>query len=418
MKIHLIILILFFVYSEISAAELPDRNYKLIKAESFVQSKNYYLLTLLRQFPEINNLISNDDELAKIAILKKENLKSKLTSCDDNVNCYLESIKFSSSEIQNIGARLVTLYASHIKFKSLVYKHLIPSGCYNLSGNPEPQEMLRKAWEQDAKAINQAIKVYAGGAKPNYPDIDSVSVDIHWKYYPNFIDFLSGTVLGEVKNDRLFFVPSMIFALRAIEVNERNRAADYEPMETGCNKLAYERIKTIKWANFKYSLILVPGEGPEVYDQQISPIGMLRCRNAVNRWKEGVAPFIMVSGGKVHPFKTKYCEAEEMKRFMIEKMHIPENVIIMEPHARHTSTNMRNCARLIFRYGIPMDKPCLSSSNKEQSHYISGKSMENRCVEELGYIAYKNGNRISETEAEFYPLVASLQIDFDEPLDP
>jgi hypothetical protein len=44
--------------------------------------------------------------------------------------------------------------------------------------------------------------------------------------------------------------------------------------------------------------------------------------------------------------------------------------------------------------------------------------MENRCIEELGYPAYKNGNRISETEAEFYPLVSSLQIDFDEPLDP
>ena len=107
-----------------------------------------------------------------------------------------------------------------------------------------------------------------------------------------------------------------------------------------------------------------------------------------------------------------------MKRFLMERLHVPENAIIMEPHARHTSTNMRNCARLIFRYGIPMEKPCLSSSNKEQSHYISGKGMENRCIEELGYPAYKNGNRISETEAEFYPLVSSLQIDFDEPLDP
>ncbi|MEI7523200.1 MAG: YdcF family protein [Mariniphaga sp.] len=400
------------------AGGLPDPKYSLIKAESYVQSKNYYLLTLLQQLPELNKLVSNDEALLKISILKKENLRSKLKSCSDSVNCYLESIKFNTSEIQTIGARLVALYGTQKEFKTLVQNHLIASGCYNLFGNLEPQEMLRKAWEQDARAVNQAIKVYAGGARPNYPAIDSVSVDVHWKYYPNFIDFLSSTIFKEVENSPLFFMPSMTFALHAIEVNERNRAADYEPMESGCNKQAYDRIKTVKWADFKYSLILVPGEGPEVYDQQISPIGMLRCRSAANRWKEGVAPFIMVSGGKVHPFKTKFSEAEEMKRFLMERLHVPENAIIMEPHARHTSTNMRNCARLIFRYGIPMEKPCLSSSNKEQSHYISGKGMENRCIEELGYPAYKNGNRISETEAEFYPLVSSLQIDFDEPLDP
>ena len=420
MKIYLFILYLFVVFTTLSASagELPDRNYSLIKAESYVQSKNYYLFTLLQQLPELNKLVSNDAELLKIAILKKQNLKSQLKSCSDSVKCYLESIKFSSSEIQTIGARLVALYGIQKEFKTLVQNHLIASGCYNLFGNLEPQEMLRKAWEQDAKAVNQAINVYAGGAKPNYPAIDSASVDVHWKYYSNFIDFLSSTVFKEVEKSQLFFIPSMTFALHAVEVNERNRAADYEPMKSGCNKQAYERIKTVKWADFKYSVILIPGEGPEVYDQQISPIGMLRCRSAAYRWKEGIAPFIMVSGGKVHPFKTKFSEAEEMKRFLIETLHIPANAIIMEPHARHTSTNMRNCARLIFRYGIPMDKPCLSSSNKEQSHYISGKGMENRCIEELGYSAYKNGNRISETEAEFYPLVSSLQIDFDEPLDP
>ena len=418
MKIYLLILFLFAASTTLSAGELPDRNYSLMKAESYVQSKNYYLLTLLQQLPELNKLVSNDEELLEISILKKENLKSQLKSCGDSVNCYLESIKFNTSEIQTIGAILVALYGTQKEFKTLVQKHIIPSGCYNLFGNLEPQQMLRKAWEQDAKAVNQAINVYAGGAKPNYPNIDSVSVDVHWKYYSNFIDFLSSTVSKEVEKSRLFFMPSMTFALHAIEVNERKRAADYEPMESGCNKQAYDRIKTVIWADFKYSLILVPGEGPEVYDQQISPIGMLRCRSAAYRWKEGVAPFIMVSGGKVHPFKTKFSEAEEMKRFLMETMHVPANAIIMEPHARHTSTNMRNCARLIFRYGIPMDKPCLSSSNKEQSHYISGKGMENRCIEELGYSAYKNGNRISETEAEFYPLVSSLQIDFDEPLDP
>ncbi len=418
MKLYLFAFLLVILCSNLSAGEIPDQKYSLVKAESYVQSKNFYLLTLLQQLPEVKKLVSNDEELSKTAIVKRANLSSKLKNCGDTVNCYLESIKFSSMEVQKIGARLVALYRSHNELKTLVQKHLIPSGCYNFLGNPEPQELLRKAWEQDANAVNHAIKVYAGGEKPNYPAIDSLSLDVHWKYYPNFLDFFSHTVFEEVKNDGLFFMPSMTFALRALEMNERNCAGDYEPMETKCNKPAYDRIKSLKWPDFKYSLILVPGEGPEVSDQHISPIGMLRCRSAAYRWRDGIAPFIMVSGGKVHPFKTKYCEAEEMKKYLMETMHVPENAILMDPHARHTSTNMRNCARLIFRYGIPMDKPCLSSSNKEQSFYISGKGMQDRCMEELGYLPYKNGERSSETEAEFYPLSSSLQIDPDKPLDP
>jgi len=285
-------------------------------------------------------------------------------------------------------------------------------------GNSEPQEMLRKAWQQDAKAVNHAIKVYAGLGKPNYPSIDAASFDIKWKDYPILLYDCSNTVLEDVKNSQLFFMVSMDYALRAIEINDRNRAADYEPMETTCNKLAYDKIKTIHWSGFKYSLILVPGEGPEVHDEPLSPLGMLRCRVAAYRWREGFAPFIMVSGGKAHPYKTKYCEAEEMKKYLIETMHVPKDVIFMEPHARHTTTNMRNCARLLFRYGFPMDKPCITSTTKEQSFYITDKEMQDRCTEELGYSPYNNGQRLSETEAEFYPLISSLQIDADEPLDP
>jgi hypothetical protein len=65
-----------------------------------------------------------------------------------------------------------------------------------------------------------------------------------------------------------------------------------------------------------------------------------------------------------------------------------------------------------------MDKPCITSTTKEQSFYITDKEMQDRCMEELGYSPYANGKRLSETEAEFYPNVTSLQIDFDEPMDP
>jgi len=401
-----------------TVSHVPEQNYHLLKVDGYVQSKNYYLLTLFEQIPEINKILSTDPVLLKLAVTKKNNFASTLLNCGKSVNCYLDSIKFTNAEIQTVDERLKNLYTLEIEIRELVKNQLIPSGCYGLYENQDPKEMLIKAWEQDAKAVNYAIDVYAAGKSPNYPKIDSISFKVNSKSYSTLLYESMNSVLEGLKNKPLFFIPSMTYALQAIEINDRNRASDFEPMESTCNKAAFNRIKTINWSEFSYTLILVPGAGPDVPEETISAACMLRCRVAAYRWKEGKAPFIMVSGGKVHPYKTKYCEAEEMKKYLIETMHIPENAIIMEPHARHTTTNMRNCARIIFRYGMPIDKPCITSTSKSQSLFITDSIMQQRCVKELGYSPYKNGKRLTDTDAEFYPDILSLQIDADEPMDP
>ncbi|NEW84935.1 MAG: YdcF family protein [Mariniphaga sp.] len=409
---------LLFVCNNLLAGQPPVQHYSQIKTDRYVQSKNYYLLTLFQQLPDLNKLLSDDKELLTMAVAKRNYLSSSLKNCGTIGSCYLEKIKFSLAEIENIGKRLKDLYTYHNELKVLVQNHLIPSGCYSMFEDLSPQEMLEKAWEQDAGAINYALEVYAEGKSPNYPKIDSISFNVNFKLYPSLLYDCTNTVLEEVKNERLFFMPTMDYALQAIEINDRNRASDYEPMESTCNKAAFDRVNTINWSDFAYTLILVPGAGPEDREEPLSATGKLRCRVAACRWEEGIAPFIMVSGGKVHPYKTKYCEAEEMKKYLTGTMNIPESAIIIEPHARHTSTNMRNCARIVFRYSMPMDKPCITSTTKSQSFYITNEVMQQRCIKELGYTPYRNGNRLSETEAEFYPLVTSLQIDADEPMDP
>ena len=60
----------------------------------------------------------------------------------------------------------------------------------------------------------------------------------------------------------------------------------------------------------------------------------------------------------------------EMKKYLMNHLKVPENAIIMEPHARHTTTNLRNGARLIYRYGIPFDKAALTSTSRGQSSSI------------------------------------------------
>lgn len=400
------------------AQQLPSEKYQLLKADNIVQSKNYYLLTLLRQLPKVNKLISEDVALSQITAEKLKQLSATLSDCKNNNGCYVDRIKFSEQEIKLIGERLKALYSSQKELKNLVLNDLIPSGRYILYADLKPEEMLVKAWEQDAHAVNYAIEVYADGRAPNSPKIDSISFNVKDKNYPILLYDINNTILNTDKDAKLFFKPSMDYALLALTINDRDRAADFEPMEKGCNRAAFEAVSNINWKNYPYSLILVPGAGPDDPNEPLSAIGILRCRVAAQRWQEDKAPFIMVSGGKVHPYKTKYCEAEEMKKYLEEKLHVPESAIIMEPHARHTTTNMRNCARLMFRYGMPMDKPAITSTTKSQSYYITNDVMQKRCIKELGYSPYKNGKRVSETEAEFFPVLISLQIDADEPMDP
>jgi hypothetical protein len=436
--------LLFFSFSAITCfgqKTLPDPKYKLISGNNYVAAKNYYLLTLFSQVPALKKMLQADQILSKTGRDKTMHINESLKSCGNDIGCYIRAIQFTEEEIKQVSTRLGELYQKDNELGKLVSKHLIPSGCYQLYAGTNHREMLIKAWEQDAKAVNHTIGVYGGGQKPNYPLIDSISFNVKDKSYPEIVALNAAISLSEAKKEALFFTASKLFALHCLEINERNQAADEEPMISSVSKLipdyarqikssqyeksapatvnkaALDYSRKVKWSQYKYTLILVPGEGPEEKDVALSAGGMLRCRLAALQYRKGIAPFIMVSGGCVHPYKTKYNEAMEMKKFLMQVLHIPEYAILAEPHARHTTTNMRNCARLIFRYGFPMDKPCITTTGKPQSNYIT-EIVPERSKKELGYSPYRNGKRLSDTEAEFYPLAVSLQIDFDEPMDP
>jgi len=393
-----------------------DPHYKLLSGGNYVQSKNYYLLTLFEEAAGVKAMLAADPVLAKIALAKRADLAVSLKNCGTALDCYIRAVQFSDDEIDRAGARLGKLYQPDNALGKLVTEHLIPSGCYSLYALTG-KELLIKAWEQDARAVNYAISVYAAGKNPNYAQIDSISFNVKAKGYIELVELNGSLSLSETEKLPLFYSSTLTFALHSLEINERNQIADEEPMTGGANKAAYDYSKKIKWDQYRYTLILVPGAGPQEKDVALSAGGMLRCRLAVQQYQQGLAPFIMVSGGCVHPYKTKYNEAVEMKKYLMQTLHIPEQAILIEPHARHTTTNLRNCARIIFRYGFPMDKPCISSTAKSQSYYITDTVPE-RCKKEFGFSPYLNGKRLSATEAEFYPLAVSLQLDFDEPMDP
>ncbi|CAH0173062.1 hypothetical protein SRABI27_01066 [Pedobacter sp. Bi27] len=399
----------------LAAQDVPQQSYQLIKTRNGVQYKNYYLLSLFQQLPELRKMLITDTAFNNVYKSKTAQVNEAVKTCKTAINCYAKALKFNNEEIAHIGNRLALLYAENNALGNLVKNHLIPSGCYAMFAKEQHRTLLVKAWEQDASAVNYAIGVYVEGNKPNYPKIDSISFSLTDK---TFAELTSASAwLALQGNNKLFFEPAMLFSLEALELNERNEAADYEPMAKGVNLSAINQIKKTEWKKYPYSVILVPGAGPEEKDVALSAGGMIRCRLAALQYQKGIAPFIVVSGGRVHPYKAKFSEAYEMKKFLMETLQIPESAIIMEPHARHTTTNLRNCARLMFRYGMPVDKPGLACTVKSQSYNITNLLPE-RCKKELGYYPYKNGKRLSDTESEFYLNTTSLQIDFDEPLDP
>ena len=78
---------------------------------------------------------------------------------------------------------------------------------------------------------------------------------------------------------------------------------------------------------------------------------------------------------------------------------------------------MRKCVRLIFRYAMPIDKPCIYTTTAGQSMMIT-TTLAARCQKELNEVPFKAAKRLSETEAEFIPVIDALHIGPAEPLDP
>lgn len=401
------------------------RDYQLKTTGGFVQAKNYYLLTLFSASPEVLSLFANDKILSSLSQKRLAALPARIKACENKKVCILEAIRFSDEEIKTAAQRLKALHSSSSILKNLVTNELIPSGCYYLFNKLSPDELLVSAWEQDARGINFAINVYAAGERAKYPKIDSANLNIKdprdttrfTKAHSSLIYNTAWMIDDKFSHKLQFYSAPLEFALRSIEYNERNQAADFEPMEKGENEKAVDAITTTNWASYPYSIILLPGAGPNDPKVPLSAEGMIRCQLAASQYKKGLAPFIMPSGGRVHPYKTTFCEATEMKRYLIEALDVPESAIIIDPHARHTTTNLRNAARLMFRYGIPFDKPAISCTTPGQTTAIS-ETLEERCKRELGLVPFRAGTRINDVVVEFHPLPDALHINPTEPLDP
>lgn len=355
-----------------------------------VQDKLFYVLSELERRPV------NDERLAAIAARKRAALQQP-----GNI---VEAMRWTPEEIAAVSAVLAG--ASHLN------DQLRATGLY------QKEPLLVSAWEGAAAGMNRIFDVYGLGKPPRYPAIDSVSFDVKSPNYARMLEVVRAVMSEEPDGHPQFFHAPMRFALELLRANWRDEAGRFEPMERGENRAAFERVKTVEWSRYKYSAILVPGSGTDRPGQALSPWGKARVTLAARRYRAGLAPFLIVSGGYVHPAQTPFCEALEMKKALMAEHGIPAEAILIEPHARHTTTNVRNAARLLWRYGFPWEKTALITTDQGQSAYIEAPAFAQRCRTEIGHVPYEGLKRISQFDLEFRPRLEALQLEPLEPLDP
>lgn len=388
-------------------------DYRLV-APRTIESKNYYFTSLLEYSDAVDSLLHTSSVLTEISQTKQQRLVDAKTSAER-----IAAMKFSVEEIERVGEALVKLYGVGNPLDELLTHHILPSGCYR-QYTETGAELIRKIWTQDAEGMNYAIDVYAGGRKPDYPAIDSIGFDVSSRRFNEEIlpACQENVVYWNQKSPAFYSVPLKSVCV-LLDVNDRRQSLDYEPLGETENAKAYAQVNQTDWEAYPYTAILVLGAGPEDPRECISPEGKLRAAYAAMLYRQHKAPFIILSGGRVHPYHTPYNEAFEMKKYLMEVWQIPESALIMEPHARHTTTNFRNAARIMFRAGFPMNRYAIATSSASHIDDVATESsLPRRCQKELGYVPYRAGKRLSPRVVEFMPSAESLIINPREPIDP
>jgi hypothetical protein len=384
--------------------------------EERIAQRDFYGLTSAAGQTSVTRAVIADELFRKIQTARAAALAKAIQDCKQS-SCFDDAMRWNSDDIAAIAAELRRLYVSNPAIRNYVDHTLRESGQYPVYRSKSGEDLLAAVWTDAAQAMNRIIQVYGDGVAPYYK-VDTMQYDASSKTYPETLSALERLLQQEESSDDLFFSVSMRYAVRLLEINDRLDAARFDPLEYKENAPAIARARSINWSRYPYSVILVPGAGPEDPGVEISPMGRILVEQAVRLYREGRAPFILVSGGTVHPPLTKYCEAVEMRKVLIENWNIPANAILIDPYARHTTTNLRNAVREIDQYHLPSDKPLLITTDYRHLNSIMAAAFDARCLKELHFRPYSSLHRISQNEAEMMPNLDSLQVDAMDPLDP
>nr|WP_315221384.1 YdcF family protein [uncultured Duganella sp.] len=326
--------------------------------------------------------------------------RARIEACQQDTACVLGASLWTDAEISDFASRAAKAPATTWRKSTLA------------------DDGAQAQVARELRGLNSIIQVYGQGSAPRYPLVDG-PIDAPGSNLFNAAvkDALALAKAGE-DDPLLPLDPSLPLALALLDANDRADAVAFEPLDLAHNGGALGRSGIIDWKLYRYSAIIIPGIGPENVGMALSARGKWNVRLAAKRFADGEAPFIIFSGASVHPKGTRFVEAVEMRKALIERFGVPAESIIIEPYARHTTTNLRNVTRRLIAMGAPLDKDSLIVTYTNQSRYIESQEFASRNLKELGYLPGTVGARLSPTELTFRPSPKSLRIDPADPLDP
>ena len=362
--------------------------------------KAFYLFTVLERAAGVDAVLAADATLAAIATDREARFRNAVDSCPGDLACVSAAVTWSDADAQAAANALVVALKAAGLLDVVVHDHLRPSGMFNLHAADSDEAMVHDAFVDTIAALNGTLSSVGPQATPDA--LSSVLRSFADAYRPPL----------------RFHRPLLLAALAAMSAAVRDEAARYEPLAKLENAKAIARIPTIDFGAFPFAAIIVPGLGPNSLDTPLSDGGRDRCDLAAARFAAKLAPLIVLSGGHVHPDRTPYSEAIEMKKYLMSAHGIAEDAILVDPHARHTTTNLRNVSRLFFRYGMPIDRPSLVTTDLGQTLYMQTTGFPLRNDTELGYRPWRVLFTLSSNDTCFVPTKMSLHADGRDPLDP
>lgn len=398
-------------------AGAQSASYRFVHGDDVLQDRNAYLLTLLERDQAARDDLQRDGVLQDIGHRLAAVRQAAFIGCQEARSCNVRPLMLAPDEIGKVGGRLAELAKSNENLRKLVREQMRPSGQFQKYSGLDDAALMRAAWTDTANGINRLYRVYAFGEPFALAEIDG---PLHGPYDENanyVLDAALGSEIDGAKGEFLF-APWSRFGFDLLRMNQRDEAGRYEPLEEGGNAASFAKARSVDWTAWRYTAIVIPGAGLEPGEVGVSPIGIALVEMAARRWHQGVAPFVLLSEGHVHPNRTPYAEAIEMKRRLMSRYGVPEDVIVIDPYARHTTTNLRNATRLLFRMGAPVDKPFVIATTADGTRYIASQEYTDRCRNELGYHPAEIIERTSPFDLVAKPNLLSLHADIQDPLDP
>lgn len=340
------------------------------------------------------------------------------TQCDTDGSCLNAAFRFDSASRSALLDGLGAAYRSDAQLRALADTLVCKSNDYPMYRKLGCEHAFVQAVDDELTGVDNAIEIFGEGKPSTRGAVDQPEYDVQSLGYRQTLNTLAHNVLEAIHPSTTIFRAQLLYACYLLIANRSDYMTKYPNLDSADNANAVSVLHNTDWAKYKYSAILIPGLGPEIAGVQLAAGGRARLRIAVKRYLAGEAPVIVVSGGTVHPAHTEFDEAVEMKRALVEDFGIPSDAVIIEPFARRTTTNIRNTARLLVRYGVGLDKPILVTTDIYQSLSITNGQIADRCLKTLGYVPYRVLEQISSMDTSLQLTPESLQFDPRDPLDP